>query len=75
MELLREEARRGAAVIVTLHDLSLASRFCDRLAVLKQGCVIAQGTPDEALSDATLAEGFGIAPLRDAYTVLAWKRV
>jgi iron complex transport system ATP-binding protein len=75
MELLREEARRGAAVIVTLHDLSLASRFCDRLVVLKQGRVIAQGAPDEALSDATLAEGFGIAPLRDAHTILAWRRL
>jgi iron complex transport system ATP-binding protein len=75
MELLREEARRGAAVIVTLHDLSLASRFCDRLVVLKQGRIIAQGAPDEALSDATLAEGFGIAPLRDAHTILAWRRI
>jgi iron complex transport system ATP-binding protein len=75
MELLREEARRGAAVIVTLHDLSLAARFCDRLAVLKQGRMIAQGAPDEALCDATLAEGFGIAPLRDARTVLAWRRI
>jgi iron complex transport system ATP-binding protein len=75
MELLREEARRGVAVIVTLHDLSLAARFCDRLVVLKQGRVIAQGTPADALSDATLAEAFGIAPLRDTHTILAWRRL
>jgi iron complex transport system ATP-binding protein len=75
MELLREEARRGVAVVVTLHDLSLATRFCDRLVVLKQGCLIAQGAPDKALSDATLAEAFGIAPLRDAGAVFAWKRI
>jgi iron complex transport system ATP-binding protein len=81
MELLREEARRGAAVIVTLHDLSLASRFCDRLVVLKQGRVIAQGAPDEALSDTTLAESFGIsarrmsAPDGGPASILPWQRL
>ncbi len=81
MELLREEARRGVAVIVTLHDLSLASRFCDRLLVLKQGRVIAQGAPDEALSDATLAEGFGISarklPAADGalISIVPWQRL
>ena len=34
MELLRAEAARGTAVVVTLHDLSLASRFCDRIVVM-----------------------------------------
>jgi iron complex transport system ATP-binding protein len=79
MELLREEARRGAAVIVTLHDLSLASRFCDRLVVLKQGRVIAQGPPDDALSDDTLADAFGITAQRvandGARTVVPWQRL
>jgi len=64
MELLREEAARGAAVIVTLHDLPLASRFCDELLVLKSGRVVAQGTPAVALSDATLAETFGVSAVR-----------
>ena len=61
MELLREEASRGTAVAVTLHDLSLASRHCDRVIVLSEGWVAASGTPAEALSDATLASVFGIA--------------
>lgn len=81
MELLREEARRGVAVIVTLHDLSLASRFCDRLVVLKSGRVIAQGPPNEALSDATLAESFGISARRMSgpdggpASILPWQRL
>ena len=37
MELLREEAARGTAVAVTLHDLSLASRHCDEIVVLRPG--------------------------------------
>jgi iron complex transport system ATP-binding protein len=64
MELLREETAHGVAVIVTLHDLSLASRFCDELVVLKSGRVMAQGAPDIALSEATLADTFGISAVR-----------
>jgi len=64
MALLREEAARGTAVAVTMHDLSLAARHCDRILVLNEGRVAAFGTPDDALSDATLAAVFGIVVLR-----------
>ncbi|MGH7015669.1 MAG: ABC transporter ATP-binding protein, partial [Caulobacteraceae bacterium] len=60
MEILREEARRGAAVLASLHDLALAARACDRLAVLKEGRIRAAGPPAEALSRQTLREGFGL---------------
>ncbi|HUO89232.1 MAG TPA: ABC transporter ATP-binding protein [Rhizomicrobium sp.] len=66
MELLREEAARGTAVAVTLHDLTLASRACDAVLVLKDGRVAADGAPAQALSDATLAEVFGIGAERTA---------
>ena len=78
MELLREEARRGVAVIVTLHDLALASRFCDRLVVLRGGHVAAQGAPGEALSDQVLAETFGISAVRvegPAGPIVPWQRL
>jgi iron complex transport system ATP-binding protein len=64
IELLREEARRGAAVAVTLHDLPLAARHCDEIIVLHQGRLAADGAPATALSDDALAEVFGIAALR-----------
>ncbi len=64
MELLREEAGRGTAVGVTLHDLALAARYCDEIIVLEHGTVIAQGAPDDALSDACLARVFGVAVQR-----------
>jgi iron complex transport system ATP-binding protein len=66
MDLLREEAARGTAVAVTLHDLSLASRHCDQVIVLSGGRAVAQGAPEAALSDAVLAEVFGIAAERTA---------
>jgi iron complex transport system ATP-binding protein len=64
MELLRDEASRGTAVGVTLHDLSLAARYCDEIVVLDGGMVVAQGAPDDALSDARLAAVFGVAANR-----------
>jgi iron complex transport system ATP-binding protein len=45
-ELRRED---GLSVISAMHDLSTAARFCDRLALIAGGQLIAQGTPDEVL--------------------------
>lgn len=61
MEILRDEARRGTAVAITLHDLSLAAAHCDAVLVLADGQLVAEGEPGTALSDATLAHVFQIA--------------
>jgi iron complex transport system ATP-binding protein len=58
LDLLRAEAKAGAAVVVTLHDLGLAARTCDRILVLDHGRVAAEGAPAEALSPAVLASVF-----------------
>ncbi|MBW8814726.1 MAG: ABC transporter ATP-binding protein [Caulobacterales bacterium] len=60
LDLLREEAARGAAVVLTLHDLALAARTCDRVVVLAHGSVAADGPPVEALSSAILAQAFDL---------------
>jgi iron complex transport system ATP-binding protein len=75
MELLRAEAARGVAVVITLHDLLLASRFCDEIAVLQAGEVVVQGLPAQALSDAALGEVFGITARRECGAVVAWSRL
>ncbi|HEY0435779.1 MAG TPA: ABC transporter ATP-binding protein, partial [Phenylobacterium sp.] len=77
MELFREEAERGAGVVLTLHDLSLAARSCDRLVVLSEGRVIADGPPREALSPDTLSVAFkldGAIAETDAGPVVAARR-
>jgi len=63
MMLLRQEARRGVAVLLTLHELSLAAR-CDRVLVLDRGRLAADGPPSEALSDAVLADVFNVGAVR-----------
>jgi iron complex transport system ATP-binding protein len=60
LELFREEAARGAAVVVTLHDLTLAARACDRVAVMAGGRVIADGAPSLSLNVDVLAVAFGL---------------
>ncbi|MFL5297537.1 MAG: ABC transporter ATP-binding protein [Phenylobacterium sp.] len=60
LELFREEAARGAGVVLTLHDLSLAARACDRIVVLAAGKVMAEGPARQALSPDILAAAFGL---------------
>ena len=64
MGMLQEAARRGKAVAVVLHDLALAARFVDRVVVLKEGRVVADGPPREILDDKLLADVFGVRALR-----------
>jgi len=61
MDLLRQEAARGRAVALTLHDLGLAARSCHRLVVLHQGRVVAEGPPRDALTPDILARVFNLA--------------
>ena len=60
LELFREEAARGAAVVLTLHDLGLAARACDRLVVVGSGRVVADGAPRDALTPTVLREVFSL---------------
>jgi len=50
----------GRLAVVALHDLNLAARFCDRLAVLAGGTVLAEGPPAEVLQPDILAEVYGL---------------
>lgn len=52
----RESAGAGVAVVVVLHDLSLAAAWADRVCVLSKGRVRALGAPKEVLTDELLTE-------------------
>lgn len=55
LELVAARAAAGAAVVVVVHDLSLAAAFADRVVVLDDGVVDAVGTPDEVLTPTLLS--------------------
>ena len=50
----------GAAVLVSLHDLTLAAVFADQVAVMHQGQVVAAAPPMEALEPGVLRSVFGL---------------
>ena len=57
-ESARSSGRKRLSVLVALHDLNLASAMCDELALLVDGEIRAQGTPDEVLSRELLESAY-----------------
>lgn len=54
IDLLRRFARQGKAIVVVTHDVELAAALADRVVLLSQGAVIADGSPDLLLSTSPL---------------------
>ena len=75
MDLLRQVAGAGKGVVVVLHDLALASRFCSRLVVLAKGRKILDGPPAD-LTDDVIRRAYGVSTLRGEHLgqtfVLPW---
>ena len=79
MEHLAALAERGMGVVVVLHDLTLASRFCGRLVLIDDGRVIADGAPGEVLSPERLAEVYRVSAIAgregDEGFIVPWTRL
>jgi iron complex transport system ATP-binding protein len=77
MALLREEVASGVLVIAVLHDLALASRFCDRLIVLNDGRLVGDGPPHDVLSPPGLARYYRVSGHHGAHDaerfVIPWQ--
>jgi iron complex transport system ATP-binding protein len=57
---LKDRQRAGVAVVVVVHDLNLASAFCDKLVLLRASGPAIVGTPAEVLTEARVREVFGV---------------
>lgn len=77
LQLLRRISGEGTGVVVVLHDLTLAARFCDRLLLLDHGRLIAEGAPAAVLDDSRLAQVFDIQAMRGSHAgepfLLPWR--
>jgi iron complex transport system ATP-binding protein len=60
MEMLRLAAAGRQGAVVAMHDLDLAARFADRLVLMNEGAILADGEPEAILGSARLGEVFGI---------------
>lgn len=61
MRIARGFADRGGGVVAVMHDLNLSAMFSDRLLLLHQGRLLAEGPPAGVLSEANLARAYGCA--------------
>ena len=50
----------GVTVLASFHDLNLAGAICDRLLVLDNGRLVANGVPEEVLTEQLLSDVFGV---------------
>ena len=60
MKTVKTLAKQGKGVVAVLHDLPLAFAFSDRIAVIKDGKIIATGTPKEIYRQPLIREVFGV---------------
>lgn len=60
MQVFRDLANEGRAVVASIHDLGLAARHCTRLVLLHRGRKVADGLPRDVLSADNLAAVFGV---------------
>jgi iron complex transport system ATP-binding protein len=75
LELLRRLIDDGRTAVAAIHDLDLAARYCDRLALLHDGRLQRVGPPRTVLESATLETAFGTATAITEDAVTATPRV
>lgn len=77
LEILRNQAHAGMIVVVVLHDLTLASRYCDRLLLMNRGEIQADGSAQTVLDDKNIIDAYGISVHRNVHEdtafILPWK--
>ena len=70
LDLVRKLVVDGLTAVAAIHDLHMAARYCDRLVLLSNGRVLADGSPEEVLSPEIVESAFGVksAVYRDPIT-------
>lgn len=60
LDLMRLLPTLGTRIVVALHDLNQAAAFCDQIAVMHEGRLVAAGAPSKVLSPALIREVFAV---------------
>ena len=60
LRVARDLAAQGMAVLIVLHDLNLAAQYTDRLVLMKDGRIVADGKPESVLTEERIAEVFNV---------------
>jgi iron complex transport system ATP-binding protein len=71
----RQQEERGLTVILVSHDLTLASQYCDRILMLKEGRLFRLGTPEEVIRPEVIRDVYGCEVLVDRHPESGLPRV
>jgi len=58
MDLIRDLVAEGRTAVAAIHDLDLAARYCDAIAVLSGGSILARGRPEAVLTEEVIRAAF-----------------
>ncbi len=61
LELMEELNRAGKTVVAVLHDIAQAARFASELMVMKDGALVAQGGPDEVVTETMVRDVYDLS--------------
>ena len=61
LNLLKElSSTRGILVLAVLHDINLASQFCEEIIIMKEGTILSRGKPAEVITSRNIGDAFSI---------------
>ena len=60
MRVIRDHATGSRAVVVVVHDLSLAAAYADRVGLIVDGRLVAVGTPEEVMTPEILSDAYNV---------------
>ncbi len=61
MDLLTDlNKKHGTTIVMVLHDINLSARYADYVFAMKQGQLLAEGVPQEVITDALIRDIFGM---------------
>jgi iron complex transport system ATP-binding protein len=60
LNILQGFKEQGKTILVTIHDLNLARKFCDTISILCQGKLVYSGTPEGAFAAENIKQVFGV---------------
>lgn len=69
MDITRAFVDRGGGALIVLHEVALAARYAHRLLWMKEGRIVAHGTPDQTLTAERLAAIYGVRARVDGLSV------
>lgn len=73
--LRRLNRERGLTVVLVSHDLNLASQYCDRVLLLREGEIVTMGSPEEVIAGESLERVYGCPVLVDRHPQSGMPRV